>query len=412
MTDAGIARTNLFFCTLLLSPRSALSLKEETRYKTAYGSVNKKMPESLLDNMGEIRKIDKSNMLKFSTEAAKHYREAAKITEKISVNYSTPENVIIAGMGGSAIGGDILKDYTRSQAPVPIEVSRDYTLPAYANNKTLAVIVSYSGDTEESLSAFVDARKRRCMTYCISSGGNLLEFAEKLSVPHLRVPSGMPPRAASPYLLVPQLILLEKMRLVQGVPEGLREAAELLEQVSSDNAPEKPVKANPAKSLASGILGTVPVIYGFGIYRAVAQRYKQQFNENAKVPAKWEVFPELDHNEIVGWEKAGTLAKHFSTIFLRDKNEPAEVRNRIETTKNLMPKASKQFEVWSQGKSTIAKMLSTILVGDFTSVYLAVLRRVDPTPVKTIVALKKKLGETGTKERIIRELEKLKPLRS
>jgi glucose/mannose-6-phosphate isomerase len=371
--------------------------------------MNLKTSKLPLDDVEEIRRIDKSNMLQFSIEAARHYREAAKVSEKIVVNYPKPENVIVAGMGGSAIGGELLKDYARSQAPIPIEVNKDYQLPAYASQLSLVVVVSYSGDTEESLSAFLDAQHRKCMIFCVSSGGSLLEFAEKLNVPHLRVPAGMPPRAASPYLLVPQLILLEKMGLISGVAEGLDEAIKLLEKVSRENAPEKPSKTNLAKLVASGINGTIPVVYGFGIYRSVAQRWKQQFNENAKVPAKWEFFPELNHNEIVGWEKVGTLAQQFSTVFLRDKNEPAEVRSRIEITKTLMPKASKHFEVWSQGKSTLAKMLSTILVGDFASVYLAVKRGVDPTPVQTITTLKQKLGETGTKESIIRELEKLKP---
>ncbi|HJW65884.1 MAG TPA: bifunctional phosphoglucose/phosphomannose isomerase [Candidatus Bathyarchaeia archaeon] len=374
-----------------------------------------KTSKSPLDDVEEIKSIDKSNMLQFSIEAAKHYRQAARLTEKIAVNYAKPDNIIVAGMGGSAIGGELLKDYARNQAPVPIEVSKDYQLPTYAKQHTLVVVVSYSGDTEESLSAFLDAQRRKCMVYCVSSGGSLLEFAERLNVPHLRVPFGMPPRAASPYLLVPQLVLLEKMGLVSGVSEGLSEAPKLLEKVSGENAPEKPEESNPAKSLASGINDTVPVVYGFGIYRGVAQRWKQQFNENAKVPAKWEVFPELNHNEIVGWEKAGTLAKRFSTVFLRDKSEAAEVRSRIEITQALMQtgaNVSKQFEVWTQGKSALAKMLSTILVGDFTSIYLAVLRGVDPTPVQTIVTLKQKLGETGTKEEIIQELEKLKPIRS
>jgi glucose/mannose-6-phosphate isomerase len=221
----------------------------------------------------------------------------------------------------------------------------------------------------------------------------------------------MPPRAALPYLFVPQLVLLEKLGLVSGVSEGIAEAAHVLEKISRENLPEQPASACPAKSLASGINGTAPVIYGFGIFRGVAQRWKQQFNENAKVPAKWEVFPELNHNEVVGWEKAGALAKSFSTIFLRDQNEPVEVRSRIETTKLLMPRASKQFEVWSQGAGTLARMLSAVLVGDFTSVYLAVMRGVDPTPVQTIATLKKKLAETGTKEKILRELEKRKPVK-
>jgi glucose/mannose-6-phosphate isomerase len=295
---------------------------------------------SLLDEIGEIRKIDKSGMLSFCVEAPKHYREAAKTAEKISLAYSKPANIIVAGMGGSAIGGELLKDWTRDKAPAPIEVSRDYSLPAYADRKTLVLIASYSGETEESLSAFLDAAKRKCMTYCISSGGSLLEFAEKLSVPYLRIPSGMPPRAALPYLFVPMLMSLEKLNLVSGVSESLEEAVRILQGVSGENSPEKPAKNNFSKTLASNIGETVPVVYGFGIYRGVAQRFKQQFNENSKIPSKWEFFPELNHNEIVGWEESGKLAKNFSTIFIRDKNEPSEIRSRIETTKTLMLSAA------------------------------------------------------------------------
>ena len=366
------------------------------------------MTTSVLDEIGKIGKIDKSNMLSFCVEAPKHYREAAKIAKKTSLSYANPENIIIAGMGGSAIGGELLKDWARNKARVPIEVSRDYSLPAYANEKSLVLIVSYSGETEESLSAFLHATKRRCMIYCISSGGSLLEFAEKLNVPYLRVPAGMPPRAALPYLFVPLLMALEKTRIVSSGSEELSEAIRLLERISSENSPEKPVKDNIAKTLASGINETVPVVYGFGVYRSVAQRFKQQFNENSKVPSKWEVFSELNHNEVVGWEKAGKLAKHFSTIFIRDIAEPVEIRRRIEITRTLMqPNSSKLFEVWSQGKSELAKMLSTICIGDFTSIYLAILRKVDPTPVKTIALLKEKLERNGTKKKIIRELAKI-----
>jgi glucose/mannose-6-phosphate isomerase len=207
---------------------------------------------------------------------------------------------------------------------------------------------------------------------------------------------------------VPLLVALEKLKVVSSVSESLSEAIRLLKGISAANSPENCTVDNFSKTLASNICATVPVVYGFGIYRSVAQRFKQQFNENSKVPSKWEFFPELDHNEIVGWEKAGKQAKTFSTIFIRDKSEPSEIRSRIETTKALMlPTSSKLFEVWSQGKSDLAKMLSTICIGDFTSVYLAILRKVDPTPVKTIAALKDKMKQSGTKEKIIRELAKI-----
>ncbi len=366
-----------------------------------------KMSASILDDMDRIRKIDKSSMLAFCVDAAVHYREAAKIAEKISPSYANPENIMVAGMGGSAIGGELLKDWAQDKAQVPIEVCRAYALPAYANKKSLVLIASYSGETEETLSAFLDAVKRRCMVFCVSSGGSLLEFAEKLGVPYLRVPSGFPPRAALPYLFVPLLKSLEKTGIVSGVSEELSEAIALLARIGGENAPKKPVKGNFTKTLALGINGSVPVVYGFGVYRSVAQRFKQQFNENSKVPSKWEFFSELNHNEIVGWEKMGKLAKCFSTIFIRDKNEPDDVRSRIEMTKDLLPSGSNMFEVWVQGKSALARMLSTVCIGDFTSVYLAILRNVDPTPVETINLLKEKLLQSGTKEKVKRELERL-----
>jgi glucose/mannose-6-phosphate isomerase len=362
------------------------------------------MATSVLDDTGKIREVDKSNMLAFCVDAEKHYREAARIAEKISLRFANPENIIVAGMGGSAIGGELLKDWARDKAQVPIEVSRAYSLPTYANERSLVLVMSYSGETEESLSSFLDAKKRNSMIFCVSSGGSLLEFAEKLNVPYLRVPLGMPPRAALPYMFVPLLKALEKSGVISGVSGELLEAIRLLASVAGENAPEKPVKDNFAKMLASGISGSIPVVYGFGIYRSVAQRFKQQFNENSKVPSKWEFFSELNHNEIVSWENKGKLPECFSTIFIRDKAEYDVIRSRIETTKTLLPSGSKMFEVWSQGKCELARMLSTVCIGDFTSVYLAVLCGTDPTPVETITLLKEKMKNVGTKEKVKREL--------
>ncbi len=366
------------------------------------------MNPTFLDDAEKIKAVDKSNMINYCVDSAKLYGEAAKLAEKIQVNFPKPDNIIVAGMGGSGIGGDLLKDWARSKTTVPIEVNREYQLPAYAGKRTLVLVTSYSGDTEESLGAFLDALKRKCMIFCVSSGGALLENAERLKVPYLRVPGGMPPRAALPYLFVPSLMYMKKTGLVSGAPGELSEALQLLEKISRDNSPEKPAKDNFSKTLALNIGQTVPVVYGFGFYRSVAQRFKQQFNENSKVPAKWEVFSELNHNEIVGWEQAGELGKCFSAIFIRDKAEPAEIHGRIEITKELVSKAGLGlFEVTAQGKTPLAKMLSTICVGDFTSIYLALLHSVDPTPVKTINYLKDTLKENGVKEKIIRELAKL-----
>jgi glucose/mannose-6-phosphate isomerase len=361
----------------------------------------------ILDNLKEIKRIDKSDMLSFCVEAPKHYEKAAKLAKTVSISYPEPKTIIVAGMGGSAIGGELLKDWARDKISVPIEVCREYSLPAYANKNTLIFVVSYSGETEESLSVFLDAIKRKCMTFCISSGGALREFAEKLNVPHLRVPSGMAPRATLPYLLMPLPILLEKIGLVSEVNPEVSETIKVLGHVSGSNLPEKPLEDNFSKKLASDICGTVPVVYGFGFYRAVAQRLKTQFNENSKAPAKWESFPELNHNEIVGWETVRELAKYFSVILIRDEDEPEAMRIRIQATKELIRNESvKVFEVQSIGKSRLAKMSSVICTGDFTSVYLAIMRGIDPTPVETIALLKEKIKRSGIKEKIIRELQK------
>ncbi len=367
------------------------------------------MPKpTILDDANEIRKVDRSNMLSFCVEAAKHYRKAFQMAKTVMVYYPRPKEIIAAGMGGSAIGGELLKDWTRDALKIPLEVCRDYTLPAYADENTLILAVSYSGETEETLSIFLEALKRKCMIMCISSGGTLIELAEKMKIPHLRVPSGIPPRAALPYLFITMLVLMDKLGLASNVEMEISEAINVIRQVCGENAPQKPLRENFSKMLASNISGTVPVVYGFGLYRSVAQRFKQQFNENSKVPSKWEIFPELNHNEVVGWEKPEKLSKCFSAIILRDKSEPQEIRGRIEATKELMlDKIAGIYEVWSRGEGQLAKMLSTTLIGDFASVYLALLHGIDPTPVEAITTLKKRIAKTGIRDRILRELKTL-----
>jgi glucose/mannose-6-phosphate isomerase len=363
---------------------------------------------NVLDDPERIRKIDKSDMLSFCTNAPKHYEKAVALAKTMKLAYQRPKAIVVAGMGGSGIGGELLKDWSRTRLDIPISVCRDYFLPKHVNKHSLVFVLSYSGETEESLSVFLEAVKRECMIFCISSGGSLGEFAQRLGIPCLQIPAGMPPRAALPYLFVPTLLSLEAMGLVSGVDLEVSESFRVLRRVCMENALEKPLKSNFSKTLASSLQGTIPVIYGFGVYRAVAQRFKTQLNENSKVPAKSEVFPELNHNEIVGWERADELARWFSIVFIRDKDEPNEIKQRIETTKKLLcEKSLKPSEVWSEGESPLAKMSSVICIGDFVSAYLAIARGVDPTPVRTIALLKRELEKTGTKRKILRELQKL-----
>ena len=364
-----------------------------------------------LDNPIEINQIDKSNMLGDLVITTDYCRDAIKRAKKVNLPKITePKNIVVVGMGGSAIGGELLKDWLRDMLPIPIEVCRDYTLPAYVNKDTLVIANSYSGNTEETLSAFLTAIKRKCTVLSITSGGKLRAFCKKMQISHVIIPSGLQPRVAVPYMFFPLPILMEKLGIISDVNNEIEEAISVIENVTKANAPEIPIENNNAKKLAIEILGTIPVIYGFREYSSVAHRLKAQFNENSKVPSKSEDFPELNHNETVGYQAPPELTNNLSIILIRDPEEPIELRNRIETTTDLVfDKANKVVEIGTDGKGKLAKMFSVLCKGDFVSVYLAILQNIDPTPVNIIVRVKKELAKkSNMKKRFDTELAKLK----
>jgi len=375
---------------------------------------------SELDDLLRIKRIDRSGICEVQERFPEDCEDAVergkrlkmprklKIGEKLEIHYGRPDNIIVVGMGGSAIGGAVLKDWLRDAAPIPIEVCREYKLPAYANEKTLVFAQSYSGNTEEAISGFVEAVERECMLVAVSSGGVLQEFSERLEIPFVKLPEIIQPRCAFPYLFFPLLIALKKLGVVE--PEGgeVEEAIKILREVRNEVKPESPTSRNFSKRLALDVKGSVPIIYGFGMYGGVAQRMKTQFNENSKIPSKCEVFPELDHNEIVGWTGPDSLTKNFTVILIRDKNEPSEIKARIDITKKLVleKKAGNVIEIRARGRSKLARVLSLLYVGDFASVYLAILYGVDPTPVDVITRMKAELKKrTDVIERLRNRLD-------
>jgi len=350
---------------------------------------------TLLDQPEKVKKIDKSNMLGHLMKTPDYCRDAVNRARQVKVSEKVkPKNIVIAGMGGSAIGGEILQDWLREELPIPMEVCKDYVLPAYANEDTLFFANSYSGNTEETLSAFVEAIRRKCRAIAITSGGHLLSFSKELEVPHITIPSQLPPRVAIPYLFFPLPVLMERMGVISDREEDLEEAIRVLKKLGEENSPETPAENNTAKKLALELVETMPIIYGFRQYGAIARRLKTQFNENSKVPSKHDVFPELNHNETVGWEAPEVLTKNYSVLLIRDPDEPPEIKHRIEATKSLvLHKAKKILEIHTRGEEKLAKMFSVLRVGDFMSVYLAILQGIDPTPVKIIDEVKRELGK-------------------
>ena len=320
---------------------------------------------------------------------SRQYRWAADL-EAISVPRATA--VVVCGMGGSAISGDM------AAAAVPsalIVVSKGYSLPEWAAGiRPLVIAVSYSGNTEETQSAVKEALALDLPVAVVTGGGALDELSEQLNLPVVRVPTGLQPRAALGYLTGGVLRLLEWAGVVPNQTSTLAEAADVVGELWGDG-PAGPA-GHLAGDLADGLSGRIPVIYGStGLTAPVAQRWKTQINENGKRPAFWSLLPELDHNEIVGWSALESLTRRsLGIVLLRDRDEHPQVRRRFTLTTNLISGSVPVVgEVWSQGESRLARIAGSALIGDLVSVFLAEHEGIDPVPVEVIENLKVLLNE-------------------
>ncbi|MEX2684516.1 MAG: bifunctional phosphoglucose/phosphomannose isomerase [Candidatus Sigynarchaeota archaeon] len=320
--------------------------------------------------------------------------------------------IFISGMGGSAISGDIIRDWIADAIQVPVIVNREYRLPACINPSWLGFFLSYSGNTEETLSAYLDAKRRGIKCICVTSGGSLDEAAVKAGDLRLRVPGGLQPRAALLYLFTALAIAVADCNLLdkKAMMADLQESYQVLGSLSKTLGHAVALKDNLAKQHAAAVHGTAILVYGFDFYQSAARRFKGQLNENGKNPAYYDVFPELNHNETVGWEVEPRIARTFSCFFIRDPaQESPALKVRIEFTKQLVAaKANSAIEIAPVGKSRLARMLSIIYMADFISVYLAFLNNADPTPVKYIQGLKDELRKkANTQADISAGIEKI-----
>jgi glucose/mannose-6-phosphate isomerase len=345
----------------------------------------------------QIMSLDKSHMINGLTHFPDQIKEALQIVEKTErISLLKIDNVIISGMGGSAISGDIMADLFRDKIDVPLVVNREYDLPKWVNKDTLIIFISYSGNTDEVLSAFKIASQKKCKIICISSGGKLQELAQKREVPFLQIPPGLQPRAATAYLLFPSILLLKKIGLLKTTIENdIQEALTVTTEFFTLNAPSIAEENNPSKQLARKLLNTTPQIYGWGIYTPIAIRWRQQFNENSKIIAHADTAPECNHNDIVGWSANPEVSKQYTTVLFRDNDEETiPMTTRLDFMRDLFHNtAGSSIELSPKGKSQLAKMMYLMCLGDLTSCYLALLRGVDPTPIDIITELKQRLTE-------------------
>ncbi|MDZ7336994.1 MAG: bifunctional phosphoglucose/phosphomannose isomerase [candidate division KSB1 bacterium] len=338
--------------------------------------------------------LDRANMRGRICGFAEQLTHAVELGRRTTLprEYARVEAVVCLGMGGSAIGGDLLRCYLADTLKVPLVVNRDYLNPAFVGSKTLVIASSYSGNTEETLSAYVQAKERGAKVLCITSGGELARRAQGDGVPVVLIPGGYPPRTALAYLAVPALLAFEKLGFVPPQEEPLKESAALLSKLAQDY--DRPEAGNQALAAAQRLVGKLPVIYTTSSWEVVGMRWRGQLSENSKVLAYSSTLPEMNHNEIVGWGLLEPVQRMVQVVLLRDRGDHPRVQMRMEFLKELVARHSyPAIELFAQGQSRLARILSLIHLGDWVSYYLALYNEVDPTPVKNIEMLKERLSK-------------------
>jgi len=344
-----------------------------------------------------IESVDKSNMLDLILGFPRQIIDAKAIGEKAEISLKKDFNkIVFTGLGGSAIGADLIRAYLHDECKIPIMVNRDYTLPAYVGKETLLVVSSYSGNTEETLSAYKEGVKKGAHLIAITSDGEVKKRAEKDGLGCILIPKGYPPRCALGYSSIPIIALLSKTGLIGDKREEIKETSALTERLRDEALrPEVEENRNTAKTIARSIKNKYAVIYAANRHLdVVLTRWRGQLAENAKTVSSTHVLPEMNHNEIVGWRHPANLMKDLAVIMIRDSGDHPRVNKRMDISKSIIEKEGAGIiEVSSEGSGLLSRIFSLIYIGDFVSFYLAVLNNVDPTPVDSITYLKNELAK-------------------
>ena len=300
--------------------------------------------------------------------------------------------LVLCGMGGSGVAGDMIRALYRERLIVPVDVVRDPTLPEHCDKDTIVVCSSYSGDTVETLALFEEAARRGCRLVAVTAGGALAAAAMEIEAPVVRAPTGLMPRAALGHLLLGTLGALEAIGVVPAMGEDVESVAGTLAELAEEVGPVRPAGSNEAKSLAVAVNGRVPVVWGAeGVGAVAATRWKTDLNENAEMPAFAAALPELDHNEVVGWS-AGS-GKGFAVVALRHEDEHPDVAARFPVSEAIARDAGALVrEVAARGDTPLGRLLSLVLLGGAMSVYFGILRGVDPGPIANIDRVKRELA--------------------
>lgn len=347
-----------------------------------------------LDQQDFLVQHDPSGMHSLTAGFGAQCRQAVDIARQspLPKTPATPDHVVVTGLGGSAAGGDLLSALFADQGRVPCLVNRDYHLPHFVGPGSLVFVTSYSGNTEETLAAYSDAKKRGANIIVVSSGGQITAQAKADGFPVVTVPGGQPPRTAMGYMFMPLVIACEQLGLIPA--QDFSDAFLAIETIAAQCGFDSPESENSAKQLAQAMHGKLATLYGTGTWQfAIAQRWRGQINENAKEMILTHFFPELCHNEILGWQGSHEQGvDQWISVLLEGGTESLRLKQRIEITSRLIGGATEFHTVTANGKTTLAKILSLAHFGDWLSLYLAALAGRDPGQMIAIDQLKDELS--------------------
>ncbi len=353
-----------------------------------------------LDDPQLFKRYDAEGMLERIHEMPWQCQQAWQMAMKFTLpeDYSEIDKVVILGMGGSAIGGDLVSGLAASEAKLPIVVYRDYNLPAFVDSKTLVIASSYSGMTEETLSAFEQALETDSKKLVITTGGKLKIMAEERNIPVFSFEYKAQPRAVLGFSFLLIIGFLQKLGFLSDKSADVAETVEVLQKLAQRTNEKILLANNPAKQLANSLYGHLVVTYGAGIVSEVAHRWKTQLNENSKTWAFYEAFPELNHNSVVGYQFPSELASKVMVVLLNSTLLPHRIKLRYQVTCQLLKQAKVNYQIVDgEGTSPASQIMSLVLFGDYASYYLAILNKIDPTPVKNIAYVKEQLAKDKRK---------------
>ncbi len=351
----------------------------------------------------DIHKIDSQNMYQVLKNFPDQINEAVEIGKDAKIHSKSfkPDSIIILGMGGSAIGSDLLSSFIQSSQEtnvVKFKVNRNYNINQLIGDSDLVIASSYSGNTEETISAFEQSRKQTNNILCISTGGILGSLAEKYNMPLIKIPAGYQPRCALAYSFFPLLYVLIRLNLFSISTEKMIENAieETIEEIKKlSDLFSRPDDNNIAYVTAKKIAGTIPIIYSSTErLDSVNLRWRDQINENSKNLCYGSLLPEMNHNEINAFSHPQDLIQRLSIIYLKDKDDHPRISERFAALSDIMEgKVNIQFSFSGKGKNFLTRMFELVYLGDWISFYLAIENKTDPTPIPVINYLKERLSK-------------------